>query len=79
MGDEQFVVERDDRFARSGIALPAGAAEELPVDARRVVVLRQDDVQAAGLHALPSLSTMSVPRPAMLVATVIRPAVPACG
>jgi hypothetical protein len=49
MREKQFVIERDDRFARSGIALPTGAAEELPVDAGRVVVLRQDHVQAAGL------------------------------
>jgi hypothetical protein len=41
MGEKQFVVERDDRFARSRIALPTGAAEELAVDARRVMVLRK--------------------------------------
>ena len=47
MGREQFVVERDDRLAAARIALAGAAAEELAVDAARVVVFGQDHVQAA--------------------------------
>ena len=102
----QIVFERQIEAARSGIALAAGAAAQLIVDAPRLVALGADDVQAAGgehllvprcasprgssaaaasfgfsmasicVCGLPP-STMSVPRPAMLVAIVIAPGRPA--
>ena len=105
----QVVFERQVEAARARIALAAGAAAQLVVDAARLVALGADDVQAAGgdhrvvallpvasrtralsasaasspqrvrarLRAMPP-STMSVPRPAMLVAIVTAPGRPAC-
>ena len=79
------VLERHVEARRAGVALPAGTAAELVVDAARLVPLGADDVQAAGLDDLLVLvlptplasrssglppSTMSVPRPAMFVAMV---------
>ena len=44
---EKFIIERNDRFVAAGVALTAGAPKELAVDATRLVVFRQDDMQAA--------------------------------
>ena len=41
---EKLVIERDDRFVAAGVALPAGAPEELAVDATRLVIFCQDDM-----------------------------------
>ena len=103
----QVVFHRQIEAARARVALAAGTAAQLVVDAAGLVTLRADDVQAAGgdhlvvprlpfgAHAraaarrrsrrasassasrLPP-STMSVPRPAMLVAMVTAPGRPAC-
>ena len=70
---EKFIIECNDQLVAARVALAAGAPEELAVDATRLVVFRQDDMQAAGARAPPDASWMSVPRPAMLVATVTRP------
>ena len=45
----QVVLERQVEARRAGVALAAGAAAELVVDAAGVVALGADDVQAAGL------------------------------
>ena len=104
----QVVFERQVEAARARVALAAGTAAQLVVDAARLVALGADDVQAAGGdHLLVALlpvgldasrasassaslelrraralrlppSTMSVPRPAMLVAIVTVPGRPAC-
>ena len=47
---EQIVVGRDKEAARAGVALPAGAAEQLSIDARRLMPLDADYVQPAGLQ-----------------------------
>ena len=109
----QIVVERQVEARRARVALAAGAAAQLVVDAAGLVPLGADDVQPAerdhlascvlchssrsfgdaarfgsliarlvGLDALDCFSrlppsTMSVPRPAMLVAIVITPGRPA--
>ena len=53
---EQLVFEREQELRAAGVALPAGAADELPVDPLGLVPLGADDVQAAGLgHARPEL------------------------
>ena len=44
---EKFIIERNDRLVAARVALAASAPEELPVDASRLVVFRQDDMQAA--------------------------------
>src|SRR5690606_38125546 len=44
----EVVLERDVEAARSRVALAAGAAAELVVDAPRLVPLGADDVEAAG-------------------------------
>ena len=109
----QVVLEGQVELGAALVALPAGAAAQLVVDAPALVALRADDVEAAGrpslglaeaghlgtdgglaavtlgagLHVrqlefatristLPP-SWMSVPRPAMFVATVIAPGTPA--
>ncbi len=46
----QVVFERDEEFRRAGIALAAGAAAQLVVDAPAFVALAADDVEPAGLH-----------------------------
>ena len=97
----QVVFQRQVEARGTGVALAAGAAAQLVVDAARLVPLGADDVQAAerralrrGASATPTCtarlvelawrprpapaarlramppSTMSVPRPAMLVAMV---------
>ena len=48
----QVVLERQVEARRAGVALAAGAAAQLVVDAPRVVALGADDVQAAGLDDL---------------------------
>jgi hypothetical protein len=101
----QIIFQRQVEAARARVALAAGAAAQLIVDAPRFMALGADDVQSAGgqhllmplapivvnLLELASLgfsmasiwvcglppSTMSVPRPAMLVAMVIAPGRPA--
>jgi hypothetical protein len=45
----EVVFEREEEAARARVALPAGAAAELVVDAPALVPLRADDEQAAGL------------------------------
>ena len=74
----QVVLEGKEEAGRAGVALAAGAAAQLVVDAARFVPLGTDDVEAAE-SCTPSPSTMSVPRPAMLVAMVTAPCSPACG
>ena len=49
MDDEKLVVERDERLAAARVALARRTAEELPVDARRIVVFGQDHMQTAAL------------------------------
>ncbi len=46
----QVVLEREIEAGGPGIALPAGTAAQLVVDAPRFVPLGADDVQAAALH-----------------------------
>ena len=46
----QVVFERQEEVRRARIALAAGAAAQLAVDAPRLVPLGADDVQAADLH-----------------------------
>ena len=48
----QVVLERQVEARRARVALAAGAAAELVVDAARVVALGADDVQPAGLDDL---------------------------
>ena len=48
----QVVFEREIEARRAGIALPAGAAAQLVVDAARLVPLGAEDVQAANLDHL---------------------------
>src|SRR5260370_19659980 len=43
----QVVLERNEELARAGVALAAGAAAQLVVDAPALVALGADDVQAA--------------------------------
>ncbi len=69
----QLVFEGDVELRRARVALAAGAATQLIVDAPRLVPLGADDVQAATSRATPGPSWMSVPRPAMLVAIVTAP------
>ena len=47
---QQVVLEGQEELARAGIALAAGAAAQLVVDAPALVALGAEDVQAAGLH-----------------------------
>jgi hypothetical protein len=49
---EQFVLERNDGFDRARIPLPGAATVELPVDARGIVKLGQNDMETADLHDL---------------------------
>src|SRR5512134_2029518 len=49
---QQLVVEPEVEARGAGIALPAGAAAQLVVDAPRLVALGADDVQAAGVDHL---------------------------
>ncbi|MCE2806030.1 MAG: hypothetical protein LW700_12590, partial [Gemmataceae bacterium] len=51
----QVVIEGDEELAAAGIALAAGAASELVVDAAGIVALGADDVQAALLGHLAAL------------------------
>ena len=44
---KKFIIERNDRLVAARVALTAGAPKELAVDATRLVVFRQDDMQAA--------------------------------
>src|SRR3954471_8794122 len=61
MGD-QLILGAHDRFTAARVALPAAAAEELPVDAPRIVALGADDVQAAELDdAGPELDVSAAP------------------
>ena len=67
-----------------GVALPAGAAAQLVVDAPALVPVRADDVEAAERRQLRANApasrpprTMSVPRPAMFVEIVTAPGMPA--
>ena len=46
---DDFIVERKKLPIGAGVALPAAAADELPIDALRFVQLGADDVQAAKL------------------------------
>jgi adenylate kinase len=46
MAQEHVILEADDRFMGSGIALASAAAEQLPVDATRLVEFGEDHVQA---------------------------------
>src|SRR5688500_2887011 len=46
----QLVLERDDGLVAAGVALPAAAAEKLPVDAPGVVALGSEHVQAADIR-----------------------------
>ena len=48
----QVVFERQVEARRARVALPAGAAAQLVVDAPRLVALGADDVQAAGVDDL---------------------------
>src|SRR5512140_9402 len=48
----QGEIQRQQGLHAAGLAMAAGAAQKLPVDAGRSVVLAQDDVQAAPLHHL---------------------------
>ena len=79
----QVVFEREEELRRARIALTAGAAAQLAVDAPRLVALGADDVQAADLHrpstSLPSAilhrstaSTRVTPSPSLM--SVPRPA-----
>ena len=70
---EQGVIEGDDVLGGARIALPPGASIQLPIDPLAVAVLGEDHMQPP-LAATPCPSSISVPRPAMLVATVMRPA-----
>ena len=45
---EQFVFQRHEELAAAGVALAAGAADELAVDALGLVPLGAEHVQAAG-------------------------------
>ena len=44
----QQVVRRGQEPPRAGITLASGAAQQLAIDARRIMILDADDVQAAG-------------------------------
>jgi hypothetical protein len=64
----QRIFERQVEAARTRVALAAGAAAQLVVDAARLVALGADDVQAAGgdhlvVHLLPFLAQRGDPRP----------------
>src|SRR5215469_9453904 len=48
----EIILERDEEFGRAGIALAAGAAAELIVDAPALMPLAADDEEPAGLHHL---------------------------
>ena len=80
---EDIVFEADEEPRRAGVALPAGPAAELVVDAPALVAVGADDVEPAqgrdrsrsSSCGPPSL--MSVPRPAMLVEMVTAPGAPA--
>ena len=48
----QVVFEREEEFAVARIALTAGTAAELVVDAAEFMALRADDIEAAGLQRL---------------------------
>src|SRR5690606_22640155 len=48
----QVVFEREEELRAARIALTAGTAAQLAVDAPRLVALRTDDVQATRLHHL---------------------------
>ncbi len=48
---QQVVFQRQEEARRAGIALAAGAAAQLIVDAPALVALGADDVEAAGLDA----------------------------
>ena len=72
VADEQVILDAAEHLGAAGVALAGGAAEKLAVDAAGAVRLGGDHVQPADVgHARASL--MSVPRPAMFVATVICP------
>src|SRR5262245_57186866 len=43
---KQFVVKRNDRLVAAGIALASRPPVQLTIDAARLVILSQDDVQA---------------------------------
>src|SRR5947209_8762280 len=45
---EELVFQADEELAAAGVALAAGAAEELPVDPQGLMPLGADDVQPAG-------------------------------
>src|SRR5262249_3599429 len=45
---EQLVLEREEELRAARVALASGAADELAVDAQRLVALGAEDVQAAG-------------------------------
>src|SRR5262245_17434398 len=48
---EQFIVERNDRLVAAGITLASCSSKQLAIDAARLVILGQNDVQATGrLH-----------------------------
>src|SRR5260370_17520651 len=54
----QVVLERDEELARAGVALAAGAAAQLVVDAPALVAPRADDLQAAPLRHPPSANAL---------------------
>lgn len=45
---KEFIIERHDRLVATRIALAGGPSKQLTVDTTRLVVFRQDDMQAAG-------------------------------
>src|SRR5260370_22506970 len=49
----QVVLERNEALARAAVALAAGAAAQLVVDAPALVALGADDVQAADVRHAP--------------------------
>ena len=51
----QVVLEREEELTRARVALTAGTAAQLAIDAPRLVPLRADDVQTSALHDIDDL------------------------
>ena len=73
---QQVVFQGEVEAGRAGVALAAGAAAELVVDAPGFVALGAQDVEAAGRHHAFAQDDVGA-RPAMLVAMVTMPFCPA--
>lgn len=73
---KDFILQGHDDLEASGIALASAASEQLPVDAPGIVALGGEHVESAHFGHARSKPDVR-PRPAMLVATVMRPRSPA--